>query len=831
MRKPKSTEVDAYVFIKENLKAVHWDARNPERVASGQVWTQNECLSNDEIKRWLKQLKPENIVRVTERVLWVIEAKRSHSELGQALVEAERYARLLNKSCRLKARIISGVAGNELDSFLIRSRLLVGDTYIPIKMNDVEVTGLLSPQDCRTLLETGSPNIENPPVDEKLFLSRAQHINEILHLGAVNPHQRAGVMAALLLSMLSDTGPNVDERSPTVLIGDINSRAENVLKQQGKGEFVSLIKIALPTTTDNHGKFRKALVDTIQELNNLNIRSAMNSGVDWLGAFYEVFLKYANWAQDLGIVLTPRHITRWVADIMGLQPQDIVYDPTCGTGGFLVAAFDSVKQRSDASQIAQFKDCGLFGVEQDAGIAALAVVNMIFRGDGKNNIVDGNCFSKFLWPTVSKDRKPTAEYKTEQAQNPPVTKVMMNPPFALPRSDDKEYKFVDQALAQMQHGGILFTVLPYSAMVRPGHYKTWRRDVLLPRHTLLAVVTFPGDLFYPAVGVTSVGIFIKKGTPHPRDQKVLWIRAVTDGLAISKGKRLPSERVGNDLKAVKNMLSAFLQNPSHPIPNQDQLTKACPLDISDENLELVPEVCLDQAEPSRAQINEDLAYNMREMLAYLIKVGHAVLKPELLIQGKADGPGKAPDKWRRMRVTDLFDLSRGNFHSLDALDPGEYPTVSRIGRDNGFVGFYDKPENARLWPSKVMTVSTVTGDAFIQPVPFIATDNVVLLTPKKEYANISLTSLVFIRLMIDQVKWRYSFGRQCYKTKFSTTEIVLPATPDGEIDWSYMDSAVESTTHWRLVEASFMAAEAASHWPGQLNGVDNVSFPNSDRKG
>ena len=36
----------------------------------------------------------------------------------------------------------------------------------------------------------------------------------------------------------------------------------------------------------------------------------MNSGADWLGAFYEVFLKYANWAQDLGIVLTPRTATR-----------------------------------------------------------------------------------------------------------------------------------------------------------------------------------------------------------------------------------------------------------------------------------------------------------------------------------------------------------------------------------------------------------------------------------------------------------------------------------------------------------------------------------------
>ena len=128
----------------------------------------------------------------------------------------------------------------------------------------------------------------------------------------------------------------------------------------------------------------------------------MNSGADWLGAFYEVFLKYASWAQDLGIVLTPRHMTKYIADVMDIRPNDIIFDPTCGTGGFLVAAFDSVKQKSNSHQLGEFKRNSVFGIEQDAGVAALAVVNMIFRGDGKNNIVEGNCFSKHLAGAATK---------------------------------------------------------------------------------------------------------------------------------------------------------------------------------------------------------------------------------------------------------------------------------------------------------------------------------------------------------------------------------------------------------------------------------------------
>lgn len=71
-KKIPATEVDSYIFIKENLVSLGWDTRNPERVASGQVYTQNECLSNEEIRRLLILDKPENVVKVSESVLWVI---------------------------------------------------------------------------------------------------------------------------------------------------------------------------------------------------------------------------------------------------------------------------------------------------------------------------------------------------------------------------------------------------------------------------------------------------------------------------------------------------------------------------------------------------------------------------------------------------------------------------------------------------------------------------------------------------------------------------------------------------------------------------------------
>ncbi len=794
---PRTTEVDAYLFIKNNLKLRGWDIRNPDRNTGGQVYTQNECLAHPAIHAALNKDRPENIVMLTEKKVWVIEAKKSHKQIDDAVSEAEEYARRINDNGQLSTKFISGVAGNSEDGFIIKTKMLVDGRYMPVKINDVEITSLLSRNECIKLIDSGFPSLDNPPIDEKLFLSRADYINEVLHIGAVNPHQRANVMSALLLSMLGDTMPNIEERQASVLIGDINGRVKAVLKAQGKEGFYDYIRIALPSTADNHVKFRKAMVETIQELNNLNIRSAMNSGEDWLGAFYEVFLKYANWAQDLGIVLTPRHITTYIADVMDILPTDIIYDPTCGTGGFLVAAFDSIKKKSTPSQLKKFKNNSVFGIEQDAGVAALAVVNMIFRGDGKNNIVEGNCFSKYLKPSNSY----SAKYTKKESANPPVTKVMMNPPFSLKGSKQKEFDFINHALKQMKDNSILFSVLPYAAMVKPGRYKTWRQNTLLLEHTLLSVITFPGDLFYP-VGVHSVGIFVKKGVPHPQGQQILWVRALNDGLVKSKGKRLPSSRVPNDLEVIRDTLRQFLHNQSMKVSSRQQFVKKASLSSDDELVELVPEAYLKQAKPDSDAILKKVEQEERNILAYLIKNNKITFFGKRIVPDPKKR-NRSIRRWKSFNVTDIFDVSRGDFHSIAALDAGKYPTISRVSTDNGLVGFFDKPQGATLYKPGTITISTVTGDAFIQPVSFIATDNVLLCVPNKEYESLSSASLLFINVMLNEVKWRYGYGRQPYLAKFKITEIMLPVDNAGALDEDYMDNAVKSVPIWTLIKNFF----------------------------
>lgn len=623
---PRSTETDAYIFIKKALGEIGWVARNPARNPNGQVYTQNECLEHPEIKRFLVRDRPENIVKLSETKYWVIEAKRTKEQLAQAISEAESdYANLINQSRSIKAVLISGVAGNEDDGYLIRTKLLVNGEFKTVTVNGRELSGLLSPEMAGKIIEQNSAEIKDIPINEKLFLSKAEEINEILHNGAIEKDARARVVAALLLSMADETVPNMDS-SPSVLIEDINARVKHILQREGKIEFADHIKIALPASS-NHHRFKAALVRTFQELNNLNIRSAMNTKTDVLGAFYEVFLKYGNGAKEIGIVLTPRHITNFVVDVVNLQPNDIILDPCCGTGGFLVAAFDRIR-RDYENQLDIFKKSNIFGIDQSTSVVALAIVNMIFRGDGKNNIIEQNCFSQNLVTTVRNDT-PTAKYSEDPPARgrEPISKVLMNPPFPTKKNDEKEYKFIDHALKQMRDGGILFSVLPYSSMVKAqGGRKLWRKE-LLRKNSLLSVVTFPEDLFYPTEVVT-IGVFIKKGIPHPSDQKVLWIRAMSDGLTKRKGKRLPNPDAENDLAKAKDWLKAFLVNQQVSIPSIPEFIKACPIGFSyvdgqfvsdNDGLELIPEAYLDSKPIDQSEISSDIEQAIRDNIAFKIK--------------------------------------------------------------------------------------------------------------------------------------------------------------------------------------------------------------------
>lgn len=613
----KKSEFSSYVFIKNDLGTMGWNTRNPSRTEAGQLYTQQECLDHPEIAAGLKKQRPEYVVKVFEDAFWVIEAKATHAQIDDATSEAIDYAKDINKSALVGARIVTGVAGNDDDGYLVTTSFIKLDGKIsPVKYNGRRITGFLSPDQARYLVANNTSDLNELVTDELVLLSIAEKINEELHRASINKDLRATVMSSVLLSMVSDTLPNFNG-SPDVFIKDINNRAEDVLINHAKREFSEYIELRLPQEDSAKIKYKGAVVKVFFLLRKINIKAAMDGSHDLLGKFYEVFLKYGNGAKDIGIVLTPRHITEFSADVLRICADDLVYDPACGTGGFLVAAYDRVRLL-EPERIEMFKKHKIFGVEQQANVAALAIVNMIFRGDGKNNIINGDCLSINLNRKI-RNKEVSAEYQAAEGDRKPVTKVLMNPPFALKRDDEQETTFIDHALNQMAEGGLLLCVVPVSVMYASGREYLWRKR-LLERNSLAAVISLPNDLFYPQASVEPVIVVIKKGIPHEQAQTCLYVRVQNDGFMKLKKRRLPHGGE-NQLQTLKAEVSNFLFGS--PVTQIEGVIQAKPLDLNDPHLELIPQAQLDNPKLDPTLLRRSLSALQSEVVFQEIRRGLA----------------------------------------------------------------------------------------------------------------------------------------------------------------------------------------------------------------
>ncbi len=225
---------------------------------------------------------------------------------------------------------------------------------------------------------------------------------------------------------------------------------------------------------------------------------------DVVGQFYGEFLKYTGGdGKGLGIVLTPKHVTELFALIANVTKDDIVVDTCAGTAGFLISAMvQMAKTASTQAEIDSIKKQRLIGVEQRAGMYALAASNMILRGDGKANLYQGSCFDAAITKAV-KGHKPNIG--------------LINPPYAKSKEDLSELRFVDHMLDALQKGGTGVAIVPMSCATAPSIEKR----TIMEKHTLEGVMSMPPEVFYPVGVVTCIMVFTA-GVPHKTSNKKSW---------------------------------------------------------------------------------------------------------------------------------------------------------------------------------------------------------------------------------------------------------------------------------------------------------------------
>ena len=312
------------------------------------------------------------------RPLAVIEAKKpSIINLENALDQARDYAR------KLDAKIVFACNGTTIKSQFI-------DNESPLYLNGAEVSDFLPPKTL-SLFQSEESN-EVITVSDEIIRSRSELIQLFSELN--NDLRSSGIRAGierfnefaniLFLKLLSEQNDQtiwnellrLDESR---LLGYLNNVAMKQLRDQYGGNVISDSQITKGRTLQN----------IVQKLNPLRLTSIDE---DVKGVAFEHFIqKTTDTQNDLGEYFTPRHIVRFMVRLLNPKFEQTVYDPFCGTGGFLTESFRHIRQQ--CSNTHHNNDVlmkqTLFGKEISK-TARIAKMNMILFGDGHSGIEQQN---------------------------------------------------------------------------------------------------------------------------------------------------------------------------------------------------------------------------------------------------------------------------------------------------------------------------------------------------------------------------------------------------------------------------------------------------------
>jgi type I restriction-modification system DNA methylase subunit len=366
--------------------------------------------------------------------------------------------------------------------------------------------------------------------DYQSLLAFSQELNKKLHQLKIAEDERALLIACILIALENKSflGTYKEYSEAKQLADFLIFTTHNMFEVGNIGEEkLHVLDARFHLIVGNSALIRKGstdLRDIITEIDeNINSFIKTHEYFDALGQIYIEFLRYANSDKGLGIVLTPPHITEFMAELAEVNKDSVVYDNCTGTGGFLVSAMSIMVRdaQGDSQKVQNIKQKQLIGVEFSDKIFPLVCSNMFIHQDGKTNIFHGSCF----------DAEIQAQIKI---LNPTVG--LLNPPYKNDKkTDTDEYDFILANLACLQQGARCVAIVPMQeALATSGKILECKKKVLR-EHTLEAVFSMPDELFFNSkVSVVSCVMVFTAKRPHPTDKEVYFGYYKEDGFVKRK---------------------------------------------------------------------------------------------------------------------------------------------------------------------------------------------------------------------------------------------------------------------------------------------------------
>ena len=298
---------------------------------------------------------------------------------------------------------------------------------------------------------------------------------------------------------------------------------------------------------------------------------------DLLGAAYEYLIKFFadSAGKKGGEFYTPAEVVRLLVQLTKPAAGNEIYDPTAGSGGFLIQAHQYVEEQGQDPN-----DLALYGQDSNGTVWSICNMNMILHNITRFTIENGDTLED---PQI-----------LENGQIRKFDRVLANPPFSqnysratlkfpnrfrewCPETGKKaDLMFVQHMLASLKPRGHMATIMPHGVLFRGGKEKLIR-EIFINDDVIAAIISLPPGLFY-GTGIPACVIVASKNKPDTLRDKVLFINADREYAEGKAQNRLRPE----DIEKID-----FVFTHKREIPKYSRLVdKAEIVEIHDYNLNI-----------------------------------------------------------------------------------------------------------------------------------------------------------------------------------------------------------------------------------------------------